>query len=227
MTSVTLGYSSAGRLGVDDAGESITIHAPDAFAVGHVSFIEHDARRRVERLVAGLGEVVRKLLNARFMRDGGMRVGLAGPGVGRVFTAKAMDRIHFLRLGVIGLEIVVADRPLRRHAVVMRVALKILLAQAKECRAVELGCTADEVMRAGPKKLAVLVAPIARRDVAVLLEDFLCAPVFRFAREPAAAFEDEDAFARGREVPGEGAPASSATNDDDVVIGFHGSLFSG
>jgi hypothetical protein len=56
---------------------------------------------------------------------------------------------------------------------------------------------------------------------AEMLEDLFRAPVLRLALEPAALLENENAFARGREVPGEGSAAGSAANDDDVVIGFH------
>ena len=130
------------------------------------------------------------------------RIRAAGVGLGRILAARAVDLVHVLGLGVVGLEVGVADRPRGRHAVVMRVAIEVLLAQAEKRGAVELGRAADEVVRAGLEELAAFIAPVAGRDVAVLLENLLGAPVLRFARKPAAALEDEDAFAGGRKIAG-------------------------
>ena len=110
--------------------------------------------------------------------------------------------IHALGLGVIGFKILVAQRPCGRDAVLMFQDAKILFAQTVEGRAVKLGRAADEVVHAGLESLAVLVAPGVLRCVAVCDEDFRGGPVFRLAREPAAALEDEDAFSGGSQVTG-------------------------
>ncbi len=54
-------------LGVDEAGEAVAGGAAHAVAVRHVRLVQPDAARRVERVVAGGGEVVRELLDARLV----------------------------------------------------------------------------------------------------------------------------------------------------------------
>ena len=104
---------------------------------------------------------------------------------------------------------------------------KSSLPQAVERGAVELGRAADEVVDLRLERLPVRVVPGVRRDVAVVDEDVLREPVLRLAREPVAALEQQDALARGREVPGERAAAGAGADDDDVVLArAHVSSFS-
>ena len=93
---------------------------------------------------------------------------------------------------------------------------EVLAAQAVERSPVELRLAADVVVDAGRETLAVLVVPGVLRDVAVLDEDLVGVPVLDLAREPVAAFEDEDPLAGRCQVSGEG-PATGATADDDDV----------
>ena len=190
------------RLRLDEAGKSIAILAAHALAVGHIRLVEHDAAGRVERMVACAFEVVGELLDTRFVGDGGEGIRLAAWRLGGILAACAVDMIHALGFGVVGFKILVAQRPCGRDAILMFDDAEILLAQPVESGAVELGRAADEVMDAGLESLAVLVAPGVLRCVAVCDEDFGGGPVFRLAREPAAALEDEDAFAGGSEVTG-------------------------
>src|SRR5438034_408052 len=46
-------------------------------------FVQHDAQGNVKRLESELAEVVTELLDTRLMTDCGVRIGRAGPGVGR------------------------------------------------------------------------------------------------------------------------------------------------
>ena len=59
-------------LGVHQAGEAVAVRAAHARAVRHVRLVEHDAARRVERVVAGRGELVRRAAGcaARARRPG-------------------------------------------------------------------------------------------------------------------------------------------------------------
>ena len=93
-----------------------------------------------------------------------------------------MDVVHLLGLGVVRLELVVADRPGGRDAVLMLPLAEVFLAQPIEGGAVHLGRAADEIVDARLKRLAVLVAPDVGRDVAILDEHLLGDPVLRLAR---------------------------------------------
>jgi hypothetical protein len=115
-------------------------------------------------MVACAFEVVSELLDAWFVRDCGKWIRLAARRLGGIIAACAVDMIHALGLGVVGFEILVAQRPCGGDAVVVFQDAEILLAQAVESRAVELGCAADEVVDAGLERLAVLVALAACRS---------------------------------------------------------------
>ncbi len=54
-------------LGMHEAREAVAGRAADARAVGHVALVEHDPAGRVERLVAGVGELIGELLDARLV----------------------------------------------------------------------------------------------------------------------------------------------------------------
>ena len=73
---------------------------------------------------------------------------------------------------------------------------EVLLAQPVERRAVELRRAADEVVDLRLERLALLVVPRVRRDVAVVDEHVLREPVLRLARQPVAALEQQDPLAR-------------------------------
>ena len=56
-------------------------------------------------------EIVVQLLDARLVADGGIGIGSAGWRFGRIFAALSVHVIQILGLGVVGLQIVIADRP--------------------------------------------------------------------------------------------------------------------
>ena len=182
-------------LRLHEAGKSIAILATNALAVGPICLVEHDAAGRVEGMVARALQVVGELLDAWLVRDGGMRVGSGAGRLGGILPARAVDMIHLLGLRVVGLEILVAERPGGRDAVVVFQDAEVLFAQAVERGAVELRGAADEVVHAGLEFVPVLVAPEVLRGVAVRDENLGGRPVLGLAGQPAAAFEDEDAFA--------------------------------
>ncbi len=162
VSSVTFGCSSAGRtpstsasdLACTDAGEAVAVGAAHARAVRHVRLVEHDAARRVERVVAGGGEVVGELLDARLVRDRRVRVRRARRRLGRVLAAGAVHLVELLGLRVVRLQLVVGDRPGGRDAVVVAELAEVLLAQPVERRAVELRRAADEVVDLRLERLA-------------------------------------------------------------------------
>jgi hypothetical protein len=76
---------------------------------------------------------------------------------------------------------------------------EIPLTQAEEDGSVELGVAADEVLLVGFEGLAVLVVPKLVGQVPVLLEDLAAVPVLWFARQVAAALQQQDPLARRRQ----------------------------
>ena len=101
---------------------------------------------------------------------------------------------------------------------------EILLTQAIERSAKKLGRAADEVVNLGLERRAVRQKPCFRRDVAIVSEYALDAPVQRLARQPVAALQKEYLFARGRQPVCERAAARAAADDDDVVSFGHRGL---
>jgi hypothetical protein len=176
----------------------------------------------VEGVVARGGEVVGELLDPRFVRQRGEGVRRTGRGLGRVFAAGAVHLVELLGQRVVGLHVVVGDRPGGRDAVVVAQLAEVLAAQAVERGAVELGRPAHEVVDLRLERLALGVVPGIGRHVAAVDEHVLCRPVVRLAWQPVAALEQQDALARRGEMPGQGAaPGPGADDDDVVVVGGH------
>ena len=88
----------------------------------------------------------------------GNGIGRAGRWLGRVLAARAVHLVELLRLRVVRLHLVVADRPGRGDAVVVAQLAEVLRAQAVQRRAVELRGTADEVVHLGLEGLAVVAS---------------------------------------------------------------------
>ena len=198
-----------------EAVEAVAAHAAPALGV---ALVEVDADRQVERMMAGLDEVVVELLDARLVRDGRVGEGPGGRGLGGVLAALAVDEVQPLGLGVVGLEVVVGQWPRRRDARVVADLVEVALAQAEEDRAVELRVAAHEVLLVGAEGVAVLVDPLLAGEVALLEEHLLGVPVLGLARQVAAALEQQDALAGGGEAMCERAAARPRADDDDVVV---------
>src|SRR5262249_59120688 len=67
------------------------------------------------------------------------------------------------------------------------------------------------------KRLAALVVPGIRRDVAAVDEHIRRGPVLRLARQPVAALEQQHALARRREMARERAAARAAADGNHDV----------
>src|SRR5690349_20112080 len=82
------------------------------------------------------------------------RIGVVGAGgrIGGVDAVAAVHVVEVLRLRVVGLEVLVAERPGGRDAVRMGELAEVLLAQAKQRRAVELGVAAHVIVDAGVER---------------------------------------------------------------------------
>src|SRR5262245_24093134 len=97
-----------------------------------------------------------------------MQVGRTRRRFGRVAPAETMHLVEMFGLSVVGLEIFIRDRPRGRDAAMMLDLAEVLLPQADQRGAVELGVAADEVVCAGMKLFPVPVVPRLFDVVAVL-----------------------------------------------------------
>src|SRR5262249_38276040 len=147
-----------------------------AFAIGHVPLIEHDPTGSREGMKTRSMQIVKKLLHARLIGHGGIRIGCARRGLGRVHAAQPVDLIHLLGLGVEGLQVVVADGPSRRDPVVFAQFSEVLATQAVQGRAVHFGGSADKVVDLWLERFPVSVVPGVGGDIAVVYEYSLSIP---------------------------------------------------
>ncbi len=169
-------------------------------------------------MVAGSGKIVGEPLDAGLVRHRRARVRGARGRLGRILTTRAVHLVELLGQRVVRLHLLVGNRPCGRDAVVVVQLAEVLLAQAVERRAVELGGAPDEVVNLGLEGLPVPVVPRVGRDVPVLDEHVLREPVAGLARQPLAAFEQQHALARRSEMARERAASGAAADDDHVVV---------
>ena len=209
-------------LGVQRAREAVALSALHAGAVGQVGLVDQDPARGVERMVALLLQVIGELLDARLVRDRGVRVGRACRRLGGILPPRAVHLIEILGGGVVRLHVLVGDGPGGRHAVVVLQLAEVLLAHAVQGGAVQLGGAADEVVHLRLEEGLVLDAvPVVGRDVAAVLEHVQGGPVLRLAGQPVAPFKQQDPLSRRGEVAGERAAARPGPDDDDVITFGH------
>ena len=204
------------------AREAVAFPALHADAVGHVGLVDQDPARCVERMVARLLQVIGELLDARLMRDRGVRVGCAGRRLRGILPPRPVHLIEIFGGRVVRLHVLVADGPRGRQSVVVLQFAEVLLAHAVERGAVQLGGAADEVVHLRLEEGLVLGAvPAVGRDVPAVLEYVHGGPVRRLAGQPVTAFEQQDALARRGEVAGERAAARPGPDHDDVITFGH------
>src|SRR6516164_1256955 len=93
------------------------------------------------------------------MADRRPGIGCACPRLTRILTSIAVYLVELFCLHVVGLEVVVADRPGRRNATVVANLTEILFAQAEQSSAVKLRVATDVVVGVGMKVLAFGIEP--------------------------------------------------------------------
>src|SRR5262249_24224905 len=131
--------------------------------------------------------------------------------------AFAVNVIEPVGLSVVGLKIVVRDRPCRRHAAEVTKLAEILPSQSEQRRAVELGIAAHIIVRMRVKLAAVGVAPLFFCLILAFEVDGPGVPVVLFARHIVAALQNKDALAGRSELVGQ-RPATGACPDDYPVV---------
>src|SRR5207245_4628512 len=100
---------------------------------------------------------------------------------------------------------------------------EVLSAQAEERRTIEFGISADVVVRVRVQGLSILVSPFFFRLILAFNIDRARIPVRLLARNIIAAFQNENAFPRGRQAVNERSAACAGSHDDYVVlfVGVH------
>ena len=221
-------------------GDSAHVGWPDAFrTILHTHHalmgerVDLDGSGEVVPIRDGNGAVYGAAGNTRLLASGGLRgeldmlkVLIAGADalvegtIGKAAAFGCTQCVHMIesfRLRVVRLKLLIAYRPVLRHAVGGAVRLEILFAQPEQGGAVHLGRAADEVMHPGLERLAVTVVPGLLRHIAVLDKHGGGVPILLLARQIIAAFQDENALAARRELQRQRSAAGTAADDDDVV----------
>src|ERR1700761_225964 len=206
---------------MQQARKSIACLATNAGAERHVLLVHHDSARSGKRMVPRGLQVLRELLNTRLVRYWRIRIACAARWFGGVNAPKSMHVIHLFSFGVVRFHLVIADWPRRGDTVIMLELAKVFFAETVESGTVHLGCPTHEVVDLWLKSFAGLVIPRILRDIAVLDEDCCRIPVLCFARQPVTALKDQDALARRGKVTRQRAPACTAADNDQVIVGIH------
>ena len=204
-------------LGADEAGMPVAGRAADARALLRLALVEHDPERHVERPQPLAREVVGERLDPRLVAHDRMRVRRAGRWIRRVHAPLAVDLIETLGARVVRLEVLVGDRPRRRHAGGVLELAEVLAAHPEQGGAVELRVAPHPVVGVRMQVAARGVAPDLLRGVLALEVDRARGPVVLLARHVTAALEQQDALARRRQRVEEGAAAGARADDDEVV----------
>src|SRR5271157_4752464 len=199
-------------------GKAVAGIAADTAALMRILLVEHDPDRYVEGLQSRTCEVVGQLLNARLMTDGGPGIGSVGRRFGRILSAVPMHLIEILGLGVVRLQIVVADRPGGRDTAVVAQFAEIFLAQPEQSSTVKLGVAADVVIGMRMEFLAILVEPRLFRAVVGVDVDDLRIPVRFLAGNVVTALKNQDALTGRSQVISDRSTTRAGSDDDYVVV---------
>src|SRR5581483_360675 len=145
------------------------------------------------------GPVLVQLLEAGLVAHRRMRVGATRGRLRRVRSPLAVHVVEPLRRGVVGLHVLVADRPGRRYPTPVLDLSEVLPAEPEERGPVELGVAADVVVGVRVKRPALAVTPDLPGLIPCLEVHGPRAPVRLLARHVASALQNEDALAPPRE----------------------------
>src|SRR5215468_12458750 len=177
---------------MDHARVAVAPRAPDAGAGGPFRLIQHDPARRVERVVAAVGEGIGDRLDPRLVRDRRPRVLARAGALGGILAVAAVHLVEPLGLGVPRLEVGVAERPGRGDPVDVPDLAEVLRAQPVQGRAVHLCGPADEVVHLRLERGAVAVIPGIGRDIPPVDENLVRLPVIELFGEVIAALQQQD-----------------------------------
>ena len=155
-----------------------------------------------------------------------MAIGPSATRLSRVDTGFAVDPIERFGPVVIRGEILVAQLPIRGRPLLQREAAKLALAHALENAAPDLAVATQGIDRLGREGIPIGPKPLLTRVVAVLAEQVDVRDVLIRQGHHPTALQEQDALARGRQLPSDRAASSTAADHDDVVVNVvndHGS----
>lgn len=163
------------RLAAEQAGEAVHPVAADAHAVVGGAALrvldEVHPDRQVEGVQPVVREVLAELLDPRLVLHRRVGVLRADGSLARVLAVPAVHEVEVFRLGVVRLQVRVADRPGGREPAVVAQHAEVLGAQPEQRGAVELGVPADVIVDLGREPVTVFVVPELRCPVLALDED--------------------------------------------------------
>src|SRR6266699_1867145 len=133
----------------------------------------------------------------------------------------AVDSFHRL---IVGLQVLVADRPRRRDSSLVFDHSEVLAAEPLQGGAVDLRVPSDEIVDAWMERLARRIQPDLAWLVALLIEDCLGNPVLRFLWQVVATLQQQDTHATVAQRVGKGTATHACPNNEDVVVVLHVAL---
>src|SRR2546425_4496351 len=175
--------------------------ATDALARPGTLLVQHDAQRHMEGAEAQPRQIVGELLDPRLVAARWMRVGRAGRRVGGIHAALAVHVVEVLGLRVVGLEVLVGQRPRGREPAVVADFSEVLPAEAEERRPVELRVSTYVVVGVGGERFPPSVSPPLFGLVMALRVAPGGAPVFLFAGDAFAGLAQQKALPPGGRRP--------------------------
>ena len=157
-------------------------------------------------------------MNTRLVADRGVRIGSTSFGLGWVLAGVAVNVVKTLGFRIVGLHVAVGDGPRRGNAAVVVNLAEVFLPQTKQRRAEEFRVAADVVIGVRVELIAVFIVPLFFSLVFPFEVHRARVPVVFFPRHVATAFNEQN-FLPGRgELVSQGAAASAATDNDDVIM---------
>src|SRR5262245_4753384 len=106
---------------------AVTGIATNAGTLARVFLVYPNSKRYVKWFQSHPCEIIRQMLYALFVTDGGVLVRRTGPRLTRVFAAIAVHLVKMFCFCVVRLQLVVTDWPGRRNPAVMSNLTKVFL----------------------------------------------------------------------------------------------------
>ena len=184
----------------------------------HGLLVDANAHRRGIRLESARLENFEHFFDAWLVADWWERIIAFAWRFGGVFTGFAVDLIQFLGLIVIRFKVAILQGPFGRETILVPELFEILLAQAEEGCAIDLGVPADVVAKAGMDFATLFVI---HRFRGIVFEGAFIAPVVLLARKERPALQDQDLLPARRDTVEQCASTRSSSDDDNVVMVVH------
>src|SRR3990167_4957689 len=157
------------------------------------------------------------LFDDRLVADRGVFVGAFFGRLGWILSSLSVHFIELFRRLIIGLKILIFERPGRGDPPIVLNLSKIGFSKPEESRAIEFCVAADKIVSAGNKRLFILIVPRLPAVISPFDKDRRGVPVLFFSRKKTASFQNEDFFTALGEFMRERPPSGAASDDDRIV----------